>query len=159
MSERKNGSALFTKIGTETPVVAYAARLCSATTTAICRIPALAAALRSITAFTAPPNDPQQPDTLDGPHRAKRPDPTHKTKSQNGGNKMEIIKQYRDGNERHDIVCLAGETLFENWYSVLEDSCCLRHPSSTAGYFHSLDEAEAAMHKHRPAAVEISEEA
>lgn len=43
---------------------------------------------------------------------------------------MEIIKQYRDGNERHDIVCLAGETLFENWYSVLEDSCCLRHPSS-----------------------------
>lgn len=54
---------------------------------------------------------------------------------------MEIIKQYRDGNERHDIVCLAGETLFENWYSVLEDSCCLRHPSSTAGYFHSLDEA------------------
>lgn len=48
---------------------------------------------------------------------------------------MEIIKQYRDGNERHDIVCLAGETLFENWYSVLEDSCCLRHPSSTAGYF------------------------
>lgn len=63
---------------------------------------------------------------------------------------MEIIKQYRDGNERHDIVCLAGETLFENWYSVLEDSCCLRHPSSTAGYFHSLDEAEAAMHKHRP---------
>ena len=76
-----------------------------------------------------------------------------------GGNKMEIIKQYRDGNERHDIVCLAGETLFENWYSVLEDSCCLRHPSSTAGYFHSLDEAETAMHKHRPAAVEISEEA
>lgn len=72
---------------------------------------------------------------------------------------MEIIKQYRDGNERHDIVCLAGETLFENWYSVLEDSCCLRHPSSTAGYFHSLDESEAAMHKHRPAAVEISEEA
>ena len=72
---------------------------------------------------------------------------------------MEIIKQYRDGNERHDIVCLAGATLFENWYSVLEDSCCLRHPSSTAGYFHSLDEAETAMHKHRPAAVEISEEA
>ncbi len=72
---------------------------------------------------------------------------------------MEIIKQYRDGNERHDIVCLAGETLFENWYSVLEDSCCLCHPSSTAGYFHSLDEAETAMHKHRPAAVEISEEA
>ena len=60
---------------------------------------------------------------------------------------MEIIKQYRDGNERHDIVCLAGETLFENWYSVLEDSCCLRHPSSTAGYFHSLDEAEAAMQR------------
>lgn len=84
MSERKNGSALFTKIGTETPVVAYAARLCSATTTVICRIPALAAVLRSITAFTAPPSKPP-PDTLDGPHRTKRPDPTHKTKSQNGG--------------------------------------------------------------------------
>ena len=72
---------------------------------------------------------------------------------------MEIIKQYRDGNERHDIVCLAGETLFENWYSVLEDSCCLRQHIFTAGYFHSLDEAETAMDKHRPAAVEISEEA
>lgn len=52
------GSALFTKIGTETPVAAYVARLCSATTTAICRISALAAALRSITAFTAPPSKP-----------------------------------------------------------------------------------------------------
>lgn len=54
MSEWEMVSALFTKIGTETPVAAYAARLCSATTTAICRIPALAAALRSITAFTPP---------------------------------------------------------------------------------------------------------
>ena len=71
---------------------------------------------------------------------------------------MEIMKQYRDDSGQHDIICLAGGTLYQNWYSVWEDSCSLRHPSSTAGYFNSLDEAVAAMHKHRPAAVEIKKD-
>ena len=55
--------------------------------------------------------------------RTEQSDPTPRTKPNHKMevHKMEIIKQYRDGNERHDIVCLAGETLFENWYSVLED--------------------------------------
>lgn len=72
---------------------------------------------------------------------------------------MEIIKRYRDGNDQHDIICLAGGTLYQNWYSVFEDDCSLRHPSSTAGYFHSLDEAVSMMYKHRPAAIEIGKEA
>ena len=45
--------------------------------------------------------------------RTEQSDPTPRTKPNHKMevHKMEIIKQYRDGNERHDIVCLAGETL------------------------------------------------
>lgn len=68
---------------------------------------------------------------------------------------MEIMKQYRDDSGQHDIVCLAGEQLYQNHYSVWEDSCGLRHPSSTAGYFNSLTEAVDTMHKHRPTARNI----
>ena len=53
------------------------------------------------------------------------------------------------------VVAMSDDRLFQNWYSVIEDDAGIQHPSSTAGYFDSLDQAVAMMKKHRPNAKEV----
>jgi len=65
---------------------------------------------------------------------------------------MTVCKKFRDGAELHMVVAMSDDQLFQNWYSVIEDDSGIQHPSSTAGYFDSLDEAVSLMKKHRPPA-------
>lgn len=68
---------------------------------------------------------------------------------------MTVCKKFRDGAELHMVVAMSDDRLFQNWYSVIEDDAGIQHPSSTAGYFDSLDQAVAMMKKHRPNAKEV----
>ena len=68
---------------------------------------------------------------------------------------MTVCKKFRDGAELHMVVAMSDDQLFQNWYSVIEDDAGIQHPSSTAGYFDSLDQAVAMMKKHRPNAKEV----
>jgi hypothetical protein len=67
---------------------------------------------------------------------------------------MEIVKTFRQGDDTHMIVTNDGER-FQNWYSVQDDRFTHPVPSSIAEPFYSLEEAEAAMRKHRPLAREV----
>lgn len=68
---------------------------------------------------------------------------------------MTVCKKFRDGAELHMVVAMSDDRLFQNWYSVIEDDAGIQRPSSTAGYFDSLDQAVAMMKKHRPNAKEV----
>ena len=68
---------------------------------------------------------------------------------------MTIFKKFEDGAELHMVVAMSDDQLFQNWYSVIEDDAGIQRPSSTAGYFDSLDQAAAMMKKHRPNAKEV----
>ena len=68
---------------------------------------------------------------------------------------MTVCKKFRDGAELHMVVAMSDDQLFQNWYSVIEDDAGIQRPSSTAGYFDSLDQAVAMMKKHRPNAKEV----
>ena len=58
-------------------------------------------------------------------------------------------------NETLCFIVKAPNDLYQNWYDVRKDDFGDWYPGSTAGLFNSLDEAVAAMKKHRPMVEEV----
>ena len=70
---------------------------------------------------------------------------------------MTICERYQDGDDLHDIA-RSDNGKYQNRYTLRPGPDGRQQPASTAGFFDTLEQAAAAMHKHRPAAVKITHE-
>ena len=66
-----------------------------------------------------------------------------------------IVKAPNDLYQNWYDVLKAPNDLYQNWYDVRKDDFGDWYPGSTAGLFNGLDEAVAAMKKHRPMVEEV----
>ena len=63
--------------------------------------------------------------------------------------RLKICKRFL-GNEALCFIVKVPNDLYQNWYDVRKDDFGDWYPGSTAGLFDSLDDAVAALKKHRP---------
>ena len=68
--------------------------------------------------------------------------------------RLKICKRFL-GNEALCFIGKVPNDLYQNWYDVRKDDFGDWYPGSTAGLFDSLDDAVAALKKHRPMVEEV----